>query len=102
MEKLREFTKLDWYGWQGADEFKDGSSPLIAEGKEGTMIVCGSEIGDESAVISVYFGEDLNSWGFKSYNNKECALEDAEFLVDLLDTEFDESRWSELGFEVVS
>jgi hypothetical protein len=28
--KIREFSKDDWYGWAGAEEFKDGE-PLIYE-----------------------------------------------------------------------
>lgn len=28
--KIREFTRDDWYGWAGAEEFKDGD-PLICE-----------------------------------------------------------------------
>lgn len=39
MNKLREFTKNDWNGWAGATNFEDGSSPLIYEAENFTMIV---------------------------------------------------------------
>lgn len=26
---MKEFTKQDWYGYAGAEEFEDGSQPLI-------------------------------------------------------------------------
>lgn len=97
--KLREFTTTDWYGWQGCERFEDGSNPYISEGDEGILVVCGSNEKDGRAVVQVYFGEDGGQWGFKLYINKECALKEAEFLTDLLDAEFDEVKWQELGFE---
>ena len=99
MKKLREFTKLDWYGWQGANEFQDGT--VIAEGEQSTLIVCGSETNDGTAIISAYFGDDCSIWCFKSCESKECALEETEILIDLLDSEFDESKWRDFGFEIV-
>lgn len=36
---FREFTKEDWYGWAGAEEFTDGSQPLILETEEVTVVV---------------------------------------------------------------
>ena len=107
MNKLREFTNLDWYGWQGANNFADGSTPLIAEGNEATLIACGveSEVNNHityiETMVSVYFGDEGNCWCYKCYENKESALEETEILLDLLDVEFDESKWRELGFEII-
>jgi hypothetical protein len=28
---LKEFTKIDWYGFAGAENFPEGSAPLIGE-----------------------------------------------------------------------
>lgn len=101
MRELREFTGRDFYAYQGAEDFTDGSKPFIAEGNEGIMIVCGSETGDGTAVISVYFGMDGDKWGFKSSDNKEEALKDAKILTSLLDEEFDADQLRRFGFTVV-
>lgn len=101
MEKLREFSGIDFYGWGGANNFADGSVPCIAEGNEGTLIVSGSDENDGSAIVSVYFGDDESDWGFKTYESKEEAINEAEILVDLLDVELDVARWCELGFDMM-
>lgn len=99
--ELREFTGADFYGWQGADLFADGSKPFLAVGEEGTLIVCGSETKDGTAVIMVYFGDDCDKWAFKSIDTKEQALKDAKILVAMLDEEFDEAQFHRFGFTVV-
>lgn len=31
MIPMRRFTKYDWYGWAGAQRFKNGAEPLVGE-----------------------------------------------------------------------
>lgn len=38
MEKMRPFTKYDWYELAGAERFPDGSEPLV--GRHGKLVVC--------------------------------------------------------------
>lgn len=98
--ELRPFTGKSWLDFSGAAKFPDGSSPMIAEGKFGTLIVGGPDNPDDDVVlVSIYFGS--SGWGWKSYIDKETALKDARILVKLLDDEIDENQLRRFGFELV-
>lgn len=59
--KFREFNKSDWMSYQGASNFEDGSSPLIAELLNGniTIIVSGGDNNDGKAFVEVDFFDEL-------------------------------------------
>lgn len=55
--KIRRFTKTDWYGWAGCERFKDGSEPFIYEhnlnnGETGVIILA------DATGVAIYIGED--------------------------------------------
>lgn len=43
MNKLREFNRGDWYDFAGAEQFADGSNPLIAEYGVHTYVIVDRE-----------------------------------------------------------
>lgn len=100
---LKPMSKEDSFGWQGANNFADGSKPLIAEGKGGILIVSGSDENDGSALISIYYGpDDGDQWAWKSYDNKEVAIKDAKLLVNIIDNEeVDANQLKRFGFELM-
>ena len=99
---LKPMTKEDSFGWQGANNFADGTQPYIADGKGGTLIVSGSDENDESALISIYYGPDDDQWAWKSYADKETALKDAKLLVNIVDDEeVDVNQLKRFGFELM-
>ena len=99
---LKPMTKEDSFGWQGANNFADGTQPYIADGKGGTLIVSGSDENDRSALISIYYGPDDDQWAWKSYNDKETALKDAKLLVNIVDDEeVDVNQLKRFGFELM-
>lgn len=99
---LKPMTKEDSFGWQGANNFADGTQPYIADGKGGTLIVSGSDENDESALISIYYGPDDDQWAWKSYADKETALKDAKLLVNIIDDEeVDVNQLKRFGFELM-
>lgn len=100
--ELKTFSDYDWQGWQGAVNFADGEDPMIAEGDCASLIVDGDEDNANGARISIYFGEDIDHWGFKTYDSKESAIKDAKVLTRLLDDEIDESQLKRFGFTVVA
>ena len=109
MEKIVESAKLepisgtDIYAWQGATDFEDGSSPLIATGNGGTMIVSGPATSEDvGATVAIYYGPEGDSWGFKNYSSKEDAIQAANALLPLIDDEqFDENELTAKGFTLV-
>ncbi|MDY5929910.1 MAG: hypothetical protein SPJ27_07740 [Candidatus Onthovivens sp.] len=99
---LKPMTKEDSFGWQGANNFADGTQPYIADGKGGTIIVSGSDENDGSALISIYYGPDDDQWAWKSYDSKETALKDAKLLVNIVDDkEVDVNQLKRFGFELM-
>lgn len=99
---LKSMSGVDSYAWQGANDFADGSKPLIAEGKGGTLIVAGSDENDGSALISIYYGPDGDQWAWKSYDDKETALKDAKLLVNIVDDEeVDVNQLKRFDFEIM-
>lgn len=108
MHKVEETTELrvisgpDKWAWQGANNFTDGSEPLIADGAEATMIVSGPDTSDETgAIVAIYYGEEGTSWAFKGYELKADAIAEAKELLPLIDTQFDERELSDKGFTLV-
>lgn len=105
LQKMNEDTELkpmsgtDIFAWQGANDFADGSKPLIAYGDGGTLIVSGSDENDGSALISIYYGPDGDQWSWKSYDSKEAAIKDARVLVKLIDDEVDTNQLKRFGFD---
>lgn len=93
----------DRLNWQGVDKFSDGSQPMIAEGKYGTLVVGTSndEYGD--ITVSIYYGEDLGSWGWgwKIYDNEDEAIKDGKFFSKLLNDPIEDNQLIKFGFEVV-
>lgn len=74
-ELLREFTKNDWMGFAGAEPFKDGSSPLIAEYGELYIIIDGfgltaATFDDDEFVLS------------ESNSDKEYLIDIADKILD--------------------
>ena len=99
---LKSMSGVDSYAWQGANDFADGSKPLIAEGKGGTLIVAGSDENDGTVLISIYYGPDGDQWAWKSYDDKETALKDARLLVNIIDDEeVDVNQLKRFGFELM-
>lgn len=99
---LKSMTKEDSFGWQGANNFSDGTQPYIADGDGGTFIVSGSDENDGSALISIYYGPDNDQWAWKSYDSKEAALKDAKLLVNIVDDEeVDVNQLKRFGFELM-
>ena len=97
--ELKPMSGTDILAWQGANDFADGSKPLIAYGDGGTLIVSGSDENDGSALISIYYGPDGDQWAWKSYDSKEAAIKDARILVKLIDDEVDTKQLNRFGFE---
>ena len=74
-KRLREFTKNDWRGFAGAEPFKDGSSPLIAEYGELYIII------DDYGLTAAIFDDDefvLN----EDNSNKEYLIDIADKILD--------------------
>lgn len=99
---LKPMNDTDLLNYQGANNFADGTKPFIAEGKGGTFIVAGSDENDGSALISIYYGPDSDQWAWKSYDDKETALKDAKWLVNIVDDEeVDVNQLKRFGFELM-
>lgn len=101
--ELRPFTGIDSAGWGGVHNFADDTKPMIAEGEFATLLVGRSDddVNSETATISIYFGEDGESWGWKSCANKEIAIKDAKVLAKLVDEEIDIEQLERFGFEML-
>lgn len=105
-ESFREFYTNDYANWGGIVSFPDGSSPLIYEGKHGTMIIGGDESDPDVTEIYFYFpisktnNEPLAN-GWKLYTYKEDAIADGELYLSLMDKECDVTQLDRLGFEVM-
>lgn len=108
MNKVEEATELrvisgpDTWAWQGANNFTDGSKPMIADGTEATIIVSGPDTSDESgAIVAIYYGEEGTNWGFKHYETKEDAITAAKELLPLIDTQINDDDLVDKGFTLV-
>ena len=89
--ELRTMSGTDIYAWQGANDFKDGSKPLIADGEYATMIVSGPDSSDsDEAIISIYFGDENEHWATSTFISKEKAIKYAKMLLPLLNEEIDD------------
>ena len=75
---LREFTKIDWTGFAGAELFQDGSSPLIAEYGELYIIIDGSGLTAATFDNVEYMLNEDNS--------------DKEYLIDVADKILDDCK----------
>lgn len=103
--ELRTMTTADSWGWQGANDFRDGSKPLLADGEYATLVICGPDTPDEEdcANVGIYYGEDDNEhWAQKIYDTKEDAIKDSRILLKLLDDEIDENQLKRFGFDIVA
>lgn len=107
MHKVQEDTELrpisgpDIWAWQGANNFADGSAPLIAETEYATMIVSGSDEKDGSSVVAIYYGNDDDKWAFKEFATKEDGIKGAKMWMDLIEEPVDEEELKTAGFTLV-
>lgn len=87
--KFKNFSKTDWYSYQGASNFEDGSSPLIDEFLDGniTIIISGGDNNDGNPFVELDFyneeTEDSLSFG-RSYKSKDRALSVANRMASEL------------------
>ncbi len=98
---LKPMSGTDLLNYQGANNFADGTKPFIAEGKGGTFLIAGSDEKDGKALITIYYGPDGDQWAWKSYSDKETALEDGRLLVNLIDEEINVMQLKRFGFELM-
>lgn len=98
---LKPMSGTDLLNYQGANNFSDGTKPFIAEGKGGTFLIAGSDEKDGKALITIYYGPDGDQWAWKSYSDKETALEDGRLLVNLIDKEINIMQLKRFGFELM-
>lgn len=75
---LSEFTKSDWYAYAGADRFEDGSSPLIHETEDFTVVVSGDPDGGAIVEVDITTPETYT----KVFGSKKEAVDTAESLID--------------------
>ena len=98
--ELRTITGPDSFAWQGVSKFPDGTTPMISEGKYGTMVI-GVPDGEDIIMTSIYYGDKNQKWCWKSYIDKESAIKDGRILAKLLDDEIDEDQLKRFGFELI-
>lgn len=72
---LREFTKIDWMGFAGAEPFQDGSSPLIAEYGELYILI------DGSGLTAATF-DDVEFVLNEDNSDKEYLIDVADKILD--------------------
>ena len=64
MSEIRRFTKEDWYGWAGAENFKSGSEPFIYELELNDGAVELTAIADKNGLQVSLFCEDEEALGW--------------------------------------
>lgn len=85
--KLREFSKSDKLGYQGAEPLPSGKGPLIAYGETADVIVAGD--GDDEIFVQIILVDD-GSYGdleyYKIEQTEESAISMGEKIAKYLDS----------------
>jgi len=89
--KLKPFADNDWDAFAGAEEFKDGSDPMIST--EGEALVIADRDG-----IFVWLSEDEDCWGLELKNLTKRAI---VIFAESLPIELTEKDLKEFGFKRV-
>ena len=84
MIELREFTKNDWMAFSGAERFKDGSEPLIAEIEGYTLLVDLRRIMVIIDLDTEDYEENYRSISFHQIP-KKAIVEFAKLMLEELD-----------------
>lgn len=80
---FREFTQQDYYGYGGAEKMPDGSEPLIYNGNNCDILICGTEDGGIS--VDVYMYEDTPDGQESAYSsNANASTESIKVLSDAI------------------
>lgn len=86
--KLREFSKTDKMGYQGAEPLPSGKGPLIASGETADVVVAGSYDDDEIFVQIILVDDesydDLEY--YKIEQTEESAISMGEKIAKYLDS----------------
>lgn len=87
--KLREFSKIDKIGYQGAEPLPSGKGPLIASGETADVVVAGSYDGDDEIFVQIILVDD-ESYGdleyYKIEQTEESAISMGEKIAKYLDS----------------
>lgn len=96
MKTLRTFTEHDWDAFAGAEEFADGSLPMIGERSRYTIVVSGCGGDSEYATVHLY-GDNTDEWHTQQYAPKSVAVEVATLLLNA--EKLDDVILAALGFD---
>lgn len=77
---LSEFSKNDWYAYAGADNFEDGSSPLIYDDEDATVIVSGDPDGGAVVEVDLHTADVEESY-MQNFGSKKEAVDTAENII---------------------
>jgi hypothetical protein len=89
--ELRRFEKSDWYGFAGAENFSDGTLPLIGEGQNFLLVADASGIEIDL--------DDSSSWLCNSPVDLMPGL--ARLIANGLPDRLSHKELTELGFQMV-
>ena len=100
MVKLRPFSKSDWMGFAGAEEFEDGSEPLIGEIRVADDWPENLESMDGGVVVVVDANgiEVVGEAGWYDYRAADANKEDLLNVVNQLKEPLTIKQLEDLGF----
>jgi hypothetical protein len=81
---FREFTRDDWMGYGGAENLPDGSEPLIYEGENSDVLICGTEDGGISVDAYIYPNDDAPGEELAYSSNASASSKSFQTLSDAL------------------
>lgn len=103
--KYKRFSESDWDGFADAEEFEDGSNPVIAESKfldapftGYILVVCGS--GAEAMLVQEGYEGDI--WSEEIWSKDQKFTRPPARLLEALPQEFSYDLLNELGFKQLS